>query len=67
MTRKLIKTGNSQALTIDKTMKEHLGISDAVEVIYEKDRIILVRPMTIEEASARSGKKYENAYKRLAE
>lgn len=66
MTRKLIKTGNSQALTIDKTMKEHLGIEDAVEVVYEKNKIILLRPMTIEEAAENTIMRYGRALKRLA-
>ena len=67
MTRKLIKTGNSNALIVDKTMKEHLGITDAVEVIYEKDRVVLRRPMTVREASEISGERYKEAYKRLSE
>ncbi len=67
MTRKLVKTGNSSALIVDKTMKEHLGVTDEVEVAYEKGRIVLRRPMTVREASERSGKKFREAYKRLAE
>ena len=67
MTRKLVKTGNSNALIVDKTMKEHLGVTDEVEVIYEKDRIVLKRPMTVREASDISGKKYRAAYKNLSE
>ena len=47
MTRKLVKTGNSIALVVDKTMKEHLGVTDEVEVIYAQDRIVLKRPMTV--------------------
>jgi antitoxin component of MazEF toxin-antitoxin module len=67
MTRKLVKTGNSSALIVDKTMKEHLDISDEIEVFYEKGRIILRKPLTVREASARSGEKFRKAYKRLAE
>lgn len=67
MTRKLIKTGNSSALVVDKTMKEHLGISDSVDLVFEKDRVILRRPMTIQEASERTLKRYGKALKRLAE
>ena len=63
MTRKLVKTGNSIALVVDKTMKEHLGVTDEVEVIYEKDRIVLKRPMTVREPSDHSGKKYRAAYR----
>lgn len=50
MTRKLVKTGNSSALIVDKTMKEHLGIIDEVEVAYEMGRIVLRKPMTVREA-----------------
>lgn len=67
MTKKLVKTGNSSALIVDKTMKDHLGVTDSVEVVYEKDRIVLRRPMTVREASKRSGEKYAEAYKRLSE
>jgi antitoxin component of MazEF toxin-antitoxin module len=66
MTRKLVKTGNSNALIVDKTMKEHLGVTDEVEVIYEKDRIVLKRPMTIEEAANRTISRYSKALKNLA-
>lgn len=67
MTRKLIKTGNSTALVVDKTMKQHLGVTDEVEVVYEEDRIVLRRPLSVKEASERSAQKYGEAYKRLAE
>jgi antitoxin component of MazEF toxin-antitoxin module len=67
MTRKLVKTGNSTALIVDKTMKEHLDITDEIEVSYEKDRIVLRKPLTVREASAQSGEKFREAYKRLAE
>lgn len=66
MTRKLIRSGNSDALTFDKTMKEHLGITKEVDVQYIEGKIILSKPLTVKEASARSGKKFAKAYKRLA-
>ncbi|MEO7454224.1 MAG: hypothetical protein ABIV13_05610 [Fimbriimonadales bacterium] len=67
MTRKLVKTGNSNALIVDKTMKEHLGITDAIEVIYEKDRIVLRRPMSVREAAERTIERYDKVLKKLAE
>jgi antitoxin component of MazEF toxin-antitoxin module len=66
MTRKLVKTGNSTALIVDKTMKEHLDVTDEVEVSYEKGRIVLRKPMTIEEAAERTIERYGNALKNLA-
>ncbi len=67
MTRKLIRTGNSKALTIDKTMQDHLDITDTVEVVYETGRIILRKPLTVTEAAERTIKEYGRALKRLAE
>ena len=67
MTRKLVKTGNSSALIVDKTMKEHLGVTDEVEVSYEKGRVVLKKPMTIEEAAERTVARYGKALKKLAE
>lgn len=66
MTRKLTRTGNSDALTITRDMKDHLGITDEVDVQFLAGKIVLKRPMTIEEASARSDEKFKGAYKRLA-
>jgi antitoxin component of MazEF toxin-antitoxin module len=63
MTRKLVKTGNSNALIVDKTMKEHLGVTDEVEVIYEKDRIVLKRPMSVRDASDLSARSTERRTK----
>jgi len=66
MIKKLIRTGNSRALTIDKVMQEHLGITGEVEVQFIKGKLILTRPLTVTEASARSAEKFAEAYKRLA-
>ncbi len=48
-------------------MKEHLGLTDEVEVVYEKDRIVLKRPMTVREAAERTMSRYDEALKKLAE
>jgi len=67
MTRKLIKTGNSDALVITKEMKEHLGVRESIAVYYEKGKIILERPTTFEEAKELSLERFSDAYERLAE
>ena len=66
MKRQLVKTGNSLALVLTRDMREHLGLSDSVDVQFTEGQIILRKPMTIEEASDRSDKKFSEAYKRLA-
>ena len=67
MTRKLVKTGNSSALIVDRTMKQHLGITDEVDVAYEKGRIVLRKPRTVREAAERTIKRHGKALKKLAE
>ena len=66
MTRPLVRTGNSTALILTRDMKEHLGITDSVDVQIEQDRIVLRKPLSFEEAAARSDQKFANAYKELA-
>jgi ABC-type nitrate/sulfonate/bicarbonate transport system ATPase subunit len=66
MLRKLTTTGNSTALLLTRDMKEHLGISDTIEVIFEEGQIILRKPMTFEEAKALSHQRYAEAYRELA-
>lgn len=67
MTKKLTKSGNSKVLTMNKTMLDHLGVEDHVEVEFEKGRIVLKAPMTVEQASRLSGKRFKAAYKKLSE
>jgi|GEM_PF-3717780 len=67
MTRKLIKTGNSDALVITKEMKEHLGVRETVAVYYAEGKIIIERPkVTFEEAQARTDEKFSEVYEELA-
>ena len=66
MIRKLVKTGNSVALILSKDMREHLGVDDQVDVVYAEGEIRLRKPMTLEEASARSDAKFADAYRELA-
>ncbi len=67
MTRKLIKTGNSDALVITKEMKEHLGVRETVAVYYAEGKIIIEKPkMTFEEAKEASLARFEDAYRELA-
>lgn len=67
MTKKLVRTGNSDALIITKEMKEMLGVEDEIDVVYDRDKVILRKPLTVREASALSDKMYSKAYKKLAE
>ena len=67
MVRKLVKTGNSSALILSKDMKEHLGVTDAVDVQYVDGELRIRRPLTVEEATEYSLKRYAKAYKKLAE
>jgi hypothetical protein len=66
VTRKLVQTGNSVSLILTRDMKEHLGITDTVDVQMEDGRIILRKPMTFEEAKAASHERYAKAYEELA-
>lgn len=67
MMRKLIKTGNSEALIMTKDMKEHLGVRETVTVTYERGRIILSKPpMSLEDAEALTDAKFHDTYRELA-
>jgi antitoxin component of MazEF toxin-antitoxin module len=66
MKRQLVRTGNSVALVLTKDMREHLGVSDSVDVQFVEGQIVLRKPLSLEEASDRSDKKFSEAYKRLA-
>lgn len=67
MTRRLVKTGNSVALIVTKDMRDHLGVDEQVDVQFEADRIILRKPLSFDEAKEFSLKRYEKAYRKLAE
>jgi len=67
MIRKLVKTGNSVALILSKEMREHLGVDDEVSVEYFKGEIRLRKPITVREASARSDKKFAEAYRTVTD
>lgn len=66
MIRVLVRTGNSTALILTRDMKEHLGITDTIEVLVEADRIVLCKPLSFEEAVARSDERFTDTYKELA-
>lgn len=67
MVRKLVKTGNSVALILSKDMRDHLGITDEVDIQLVSGEIHLRRPITVQEAAARSDEKFADAYRKLAE
>jgi len=66
MTCNLVRTGDGIALILTRDMKEHLGITDSVDVQIEEGRIVLRKPLSFEDATARSDRKFANAYKELA-
>ena len=61
MIKSLIQTGNSKALIISKDMREHLGVTNTVEVEFRKNTIVLRNPEHEEEeappAKGKKGKK----------
>ena len=44
MTRTLQKVGNSKGLLLSRDMLDHLGVTEAVEVTFEKGKIVLTKP-----------------------
>jgi antitoxin component of MazEF toxin-antitoxin module len=66
MLKPLTKTGNSLSLCITKEMREHLGVTDQVEVEFRKGSIVLKKPMTVQEAAAHTRKRYDQALRNLA-
>lgn len=75
MTKTLQRIGNSKGLVLTRTMLEHLGVTDAVEIQMEQGRIIITaaterapgRRMSFDEAKAATFEKYGDALKRLSE
>ncbi len=74
MTRTLQRIGNSKGLVLTRTMLEHLGVTDAVEVTLEEGRIVITAPhgpaprrQSFEEAKDATFDQYDSAMKRLAD
>ena len=75
MTRTLQKIGNSRGLVMTRTMRDHLGVTDSIEVTMEEGRIILTPPKTksprtrqnFERAMESTFAQYEPAMRRLAD
>lgn len=74
MTRSLQKVGNSKGLVMTRTMLEHLGVTDAVEVLIEEGRIVITAPQgpaprrqSFEEAKEATFAQYDAAMRRLAD
>ena len=65
--RKLIRVGDSDALTISKDMREHMGLdSNLVEVEYVPGGVLLRRPLDITRLADRTEKRYGRLIKKLA-
>jgi antitoxin component of MazEF toxin-antitoxin module len=74
MTRTLQKIGNSRGLVLTRTMLDHLGITDTVEITLEEGRIVLAPPQgaaprrqSFEQASESTFAQYDDAMRRLAD
>lgn len=74
MTRQLQKIGNSKGVVLTRTMLEHLGVSNEVDVSMEEGRIVLTAPQasssrrqSFEEAKNSTFAQYSDAMQRLAD
>ena len=71
MTRTLQKIGNSKGLLLNRTMLDHLGVSDTVDVRLEEGRIVITPPQpkrqSFEDASKATFAEYDGAMRRLAD
>jgi len=75
MIKKLAKVGNSQALILDRTMLEHLGVSegDSIQVTLDGQSIILnpvvatVTDDQFKESFDRLSSRYDELMRRLAQ
>ena len=75
MTRALQKVGNSRGLVLTRTMLDHLGVTDAVDVKLEEGRIVISPPsgaaprrrQAFEEAKRATFAQYDVAMQRLAD
>ena len=62
MIRSLTKTGNSMALRLSREMREHLGITDKIDVQFVEGAIVLRRPpLGFDRAKASALDKLEEA------
>ena len=73
MTRNLQKIGNSRGLVLTRTMLDHLGVIDSVDVTMEEGRIVICPPTGLgprrqrfEEAKESTFAQYDSAMQRLA-
>ena len=73
MTRRLQKIGNSKGVVLTRTMMEHLGVQETIEITMEEGRIILTVPQvsprrqSFEEAKNATFAQYGEALQRLAD
>lgn len=75
MHRNLIEIGGNKALVLSRDMLEHLGVTDAVEVVFEEGRIIVTAAVakdtpagaqTFEAAADETLTQYDEALRRLS-
>ena len=75
MIRQLQKIGNSKGVVLTRTMIEHLGVQETIEITIEEGRIVLTAPQSVapvrrqsfEEAKNATFAQYDDALQRLAE
>jgi len=66
MQRKLTKVGNSQALILTRDLKDHLGITDTVDVQIKEGEIVLRKPVSFDEARTKTQQRYRDAHEELS-
>ena len=73
MIRQLQKIGNSKGVVLTRTMLEHLGVRDEIEITMEDGRIVLTAPQassshhqSFEEARDSTVAQYGDTMQRLA-
>jgi antitoxin component of MazEF toxin-antitoxin module len=70
MTRTIQKIGNSRGIILNRTMLEHLGTTDVVELTLEEGRIVLTAPrkrQSFDEATHVTFTDYDRTMKALAD
>ena len=73
MFKTLQKIGNSKGIVLTRDMLAHLGVTDAVDVVYETGRLVITAPkspglrQSFEEALSATTGQYGDALRRLAD
>ena len=68
MVKSLTRVGNSLAFILTKEMRQVLDVTTSVEVIVDRDQIILRKPksLSVEQSMRLTERRYDEALKNLA-